>query len=812
MVSTLPIDSIRGDFDRAHGSGGSLVISSPTGSGKSTQVPRWCAGPVLVVEPRRVACRALASRVAELEGSALGATVGYRVRDEQRAGASTRILFVTPGVALRIENQWQRYGTIVLDELHERSLEVDLLLALLMRRYVSKGDGRLVAMSATFDGDRVARHLGGEHLHAEGRTFPVDVRYLPGKALLPEVRGLEERLLDALRACRDVPGDVLVFLPGKGEIASCASALKAKPGLTVMELHGGLTLEQQARVFRSVNDRKVVLATNVAETSLTVPGIGVVIDSGLVRQTRYHRGRGFLTLVPVARDSADQRTGRAGRTAAGVCYRLWSEAAQLKALTPPEIHRESLVPLVLAATACGERPADLPFLDDPKDHALDTAEEELRQLGGLGADGRITERGRRLFGLPLDVPLGRLLIEAETAADDEILGGAVLDDAIDLVAALAPGRRLFPRGAPENDELMDQEPLASACDAIAILRALRDPKGVEGRAASPGVLAEIRTVRKRLTSTFGRDVSTELAIDRRRLALTVLRADPRAAHIPRQRGKRVGWSNGGTEIELGRDSAVHRLEAERSVTVDAIAVLDSRALGLGGRDTRVVASCAMPLRLEWLIQAGLGRDRLAEPGFEGGEVVARIERVYAKRVLTTRREAPTGDVARQAIARLIHRGTLFRGVTSTVEERLKQAALAQDVEKRGTPPWGVGFVDLEALFGEPSDAPETWLLERLGTLGVESGDDLALLEPEDLLPPELPAIVRQELERRYPSSLSIPGAQYILEYDLARNRVTLHQKTGRKILVPSDSHLPRLVGLEVVLEYKGQRRVLRRSR
>ena len=214
----LPIEALRNDCLAALGEG-PVVVSSPTGSGKSTGVPRWCPGRVLVVEPRRVACRALAQRVAALDGSPLGETVGYRVRDEQRARANTRILFVTPGIALRMADQWAAWDTLILDEFHERSLDVDLLLALWQRR----GLRRLVVMSATLEGERVAAHLGGRHLRAEGRQFPVGTQYLPGKVLLPEVRGLEERLRAALALCRDVPGDVLVFLPGKGEIRSAAS-------------------------------------------------------------------------------------------------------------------------------------------------------------------------------------------------------------------------------------------------------------------------------------------------------------------------------------------------------------------------------------------------------------------------------------------------------------------------------------------------------------------------------------------------------------------------------------------------------------
>jgi len=798
VTEKLPIEALRDDFLGALAEG-PVVVSSPTGSGKSTQLPRWCPGRVLVVEPRRVACRSLAQRVAELEGCELGTAVGYHVRDERRAADDTRILFVTPGVALRIFDRVAELDTVILDEFHERSLDVDLLLALLLRRRrAERFRGRLVVTSATLDGERVASHVDGRHLHAEGRVFPVETRHLEGGTLLPDVRGVEERVRGAVAASRDDPGDVLVFLPGKGEIAGCAQALAGEPGVEVIELHGGLSLEEQSRAFRPASRRKVVLATNVAETSITLPGIGVVIDSGLVRRTRYHRDRGFLTLVPVAMDSAEQRRGRAGRTAPGVCYRLWSEAAQLEARTPPEIHRESLTPLVLASAACGERVAELPFLDPPKEHAVATARDELTALGGLDDDDRLTEVGRHLFGLPLDAPLSRLLVEARQREEE---APGVLDDAVDLVSVLSVGRPLFPQGPPQASD--DDEPLTAACDAVALIRALRQRRGDGPDRRHPYVLREARATRDRLRRLFelsGRPPA-EGTVDRRRLAMTVLAADPRAAHLARRRGRRVAWSNGGTEIGLGRESAVNRLEDE----AEAIAVLDTRALGLGGRDTRVIATCAMPIPVDWLLEAGLGRDRLAEPEVEEGRAVARIERVYARRVLEVRREVPEGEMARGAVARLFLAGQVFPETLEAARDRLQAAALAERLVRRDhfdgdLAAWGE---EVRELYG--GEVPELgeWVRSRVRQLGVASGDDLMLLSAEDLLPPELPYLLRRELDREFPRRLTLPGAEYEIEYDVAERQVTLHQLTGRRVEIPSPTFLPSFPGFRIRLEHKG---------
>ncbi len=786
----LPVESLRADVLSAL-EGRRVVVTSPTGSGKSTVVPRWCRarGRVLVVEPRRVACRSLAARVAELEGCRLGGPIGYTVRDDNRSCAETRLLFATPGVVLRLAaepGRLERYGTIVLDEFHERSLDVDLLLALFLERF----PGALVVMSATLDGDRVARHVDGVHLHAEGRVFPVERRHLAGETLLPDVRGVEARVLAGLEAARSAPGDVLVFLPGKGEIAGVERALSGRAGLDVIPLHGGLTLREQGRAFLPSSRRKVVLATNVAETSITLPGVGVVLDSGLVRRTRYHEGRGFLTLSPVALDSADQRAGRAGRTTPGICWRLWSEAARLEATTPPEIHRESLVPLVLAAAACDAEAEALPFLDPPKEHALESACEDLCSLGVLDAGGHLTERGRRVFGLPLDAHLGRLLVEAEAAG--------CLADMIDLVGALATDRPLFaagPRPERREDDLRDP-----GCDAVALIRAVRAGRP-RRHGLSSWALGEARSVATRLRRAWSLPKHTEPddPIDRRRLALTALAADPRCAHVARRRKKRVAWGNGGTELELGRESAVNPDEAE------AIAVLATRALGVGHRDTRILCTAAMPVTLRWLLDAGLGRDRLAGAVIKRGRLLARVQRVYARRVLETREEVPAGALAREAIRDRFLAGALFPETLRATRERLEAAALWERLRAGGLS----DGLDEPWEGGAPVPPPEEWVLARLETLGVETGDDLELLSPDDLLAPDLPATARSRLDREFPREVSVGDAAYRVRYDLARREVTLEKVRGSRTELPPLAFLPAFHGFRLLVRHKSAVRVLR---
>ena len=859
----LPIEPLKGAILDALAQD-PLVVTAPTGSGKSTMVPRWATalGRVLVVEPRRVACRALASRVAQLDGVRLGgAEVGYRVRDEDRARRDTHLTFVTPGVALRMlaQDALADFQVLVLDELHERRLDVDLLLALALARF----QGHLVAMSATLDGPRVAEFLRGQHVHAPGRLHPVNVHHAPGHALLPDTRGLDARLATALRRAAQDPGDILVFLPGKAEIAAALSVAQRAGDYDALPLHGGLTLDQQARVFRPTRRRKVILSTNVAETSLTIPGVGVVIDSGLVRRTQYHRGRGFLTLTPVALDAADQRAGRAGRTAPGVCYRLWDRAAQLAARTPPEVARESLVPLLMGAAACDARPEDLRWLDTPPVHAMEAARRDLVELGLLDPDHptRLTPAGRDAFGLPLDPPLARIVLEARAAGDEDVTAAAV-----DLVAALGVGRPLFappPRAgdpaarrqrgrgrrdeAPPPPDWDDEDPRRHGSDVRALIEAVRGGPGGGGpgvsrwtRAAS---VAEARAARRRLRRLAGLSGTppktsaphappTPNAISQRQLEALheiLLRALPGCAYVPRHRKGRVAWANGGPEVELGRDSAVDQTAAE------AVLIVEIRALGA---ERRLVGTCATPVRRVWLARKGVGRQRVVRVALGSAEhgantLVARTERVHAGAVLARGEDIPQGEVARQAVARAFADGVLFRGAAEEARARVEAWALTRALAGTLAPgssaprggSGGAGAIGGGQLAAQastaldrtpqaPSEATlDAWLARRVAELGVESGEDVALLGPRDLTPPPLPEELAAPLAKAFPPTLNLGDGRFRVRYDVARREATLVPlaapgQKARAFRVRRD-FLPHLGGFHVWLEDRGRRTKLR---
>jgi ATP-dependent helicase HrpB len=433
----LPIDAALPDIQAALSASPNLVIVAPPGAGKTTRVPlalldaEWArGGKLILLEPRRLAARAAASRMATTLGEQIGETVGLRMRLESRVSAKTRIEVVTEGVFARMildDPALDGVAGVLFDEYHERSLDADLGLALALDAQSGlRDDLRLVAMSATLDGARVSALMGdAPTIVSEGRAFDVETRYLG--------RDPNERIEDAvaraaLRALREEKGSVLAFLPGQGEIMRVAARLEEArlEGVDVAPLYGALDRGEQDRAISPSPSgrRKVVLATSIAETSLTIEGVRVVVDSGLSRVQRYEPDLGLsrLETVRAARASVDQRRGRAGRTEPGVCYRLWDEpqTASLPAFAAPEILAADLSSLALDLAAWGvSEPGQLAWLDPPPAPAWKEAVALDRELGALDADGRLTEEGRALRALPLPPRLARMVLEAARHGEAE---------------------------------------------------------------------------------------------------------------------------------------------------------------------------------------------------------------------------------------------------------------------------------------------------------------------------------------------------------------------------------------------------------
>ncbi len=435
----LPIDPALPELTAALRAQSAAVLVAPPGAGKTTRVPLvlaaepWAAGQKLIVlEPRRLAARAAAARMAATLGEPVGASVGYRVRFGSKVSAATRVEVVTEGVFTRLildDPSLAGVAAVLFDEFHERSLDADLGLALARDvQQALRPELKLLVMSATLDGARVGKLLGDAPvIESAGRAFPVETRYLGRDARAP----IERQVADAVtRALRAETGSLLVFLPGAAEIRRTETLLRERihdEAFDIVPLYGALDADVQDRAIApaSPGRRKIVLATSIAETSLTIEGVRVVVDCGLARVPRYEPDVGLTRLetVRVSRASAEQRRGRAGRTEPGVCYRLWDEpqTAALEPANRPEILAADLSGFVLDLAHWGVAdPASLPFLDCPPAAALSQAKALLGALGAIDAAGRITQEGRRLRVLPLPPRLARMVVDAAAAGAAEL--------------------------------------------------------------------------------------------------------------------------------------------------------------------------------------------------------------------------------------------------------------------------------------------------------------------------------------------------------------------------------------------------------
>jgi ATP-dependent helicase HrpB len=450
----LPIDAVIPALLDALRREASVVLRAPTGAGKTTRVPPAVLdagiageGKVLVLQPRRVAARAAARRMAFERGQRLGETVGYHVRFDRQASAATQIVVMTEGVLLRMlldDPFLEQTGTVIFDEFHERSLNSDMALGMVRElQQTVRPELKIVVMSATLAAQPIANYLGGcATVESEGRTFPVDVRYW---------RGFEKRPIDELAAAGveslldQTAGDMLVFLPGVGEIRRTEDQLRTlakRHDLAVMPLYGDLSAEQQDAVLGPCPRRKVVLATNVAETSLTIDGITAVVDTGVARILRFDPRVGLdrLELLPISQASADQRAGRAGRTQPGVCLRLWDQTThrQRPEQEEPEIRRVDLAGPILQLRCWGERDVSaFAWFEPPRPEAVEQATALLARLDAIDETG-VTELGGAIARLPVHPRIGRLLVEGQRR-------GCTAQAA--LAAALLSERDPFERGA-----------------------------------------------------------------------------------------------------------------------------------------------------------------------------------------------------------------------------------------------------------------------------------------------------------------------------------------------------------------------------
>lgn len=616
----LPIDLVLPQLVEALRGHSSVVLRAPTGAGKTTRVPpalldAGLAGgkQLVLLEPRRLAARAAARRIASERGVELGGEVGWRVRFDNKSSRATKILVVTEGILVRrLQDDpfLEDVGCVVFDEFHERSLDTDLSLAMTRKlQREARPDLKLVAMSATFTPQELARFLGDAPIvESQGRMYEVAFEYLPSDPRTPLAKQVA---VGVARALERTGGHVLVFLPGVGEIRRAGEALAemcARRGAQVFELYGDLPAEQQDAVLGPSARRKVVLATNVAQTSVTIDGVTAVVDSGLARVLRYDAAIGLdrLELERISRASADQRAGRAGRTAPGVCWRLWSEAEQrsLDEDDEPEVRRVDLAGAALQLHSWGESDlARFAWYERPADSALARARALLERLGAVDARGATTAMGQRMASMPTHPRLARLLLAGEEfeCAERAAFAAALLSERDPF---LRSRERRGARHVSDSD-LFDR---VRALEEFEDYGTLSSEVGELERNAARAVLR----AKEQLVRMVRSDARPQGAAA---LARAVLAAYPDRLARRRAPGERRGVMVGGRGVALAEESAV--ADAELFVCLD----LDA---GKRGERAEAQVRSASAVQREWLPREGLATK--VEVSFD-----ERTERVVALR-------------------------------------------------------------------------------------------------------------------------------------------------------------------------------------
>lgn len=768
-MTVLPIDSRLPAIIASVREHRSLVLVAPPGAGKTTRVPVALVGSgilaaqhsnLILLQPRRVAARASAERIADENGWALGEEVGYQVRFERRIGPRTRIQVLTEGILNRrlvADPFLEGVGAVVLDEFHERSLHTDLALGLLREvRETVRDDLILVVMSATLDAGPVARFLGLPDeavMRVEGKSYPVEVVHRP--ALRPASAEEIVAAVEDAHSAGSEAGDLLVFLPGAEEIRRAKARLAPvaeRLGRLVLPLHGTLSAEDQRLALRPSDRPRIILSTNIAETSLTIDGVRTVIDSGLARFASHDLARGLdrLELGRISRASATQRAGRAGRTAPGRCVRLWSERQHrgLAESDVPEVHRVDLSATVLALHAWGVTdPRRFGWYDPPAEERLAASELLLRRLGALDESDRITELGRQMLALPVHPRLGRLLIAA--ARGGFLEAGAALAALLsekDLVAGSPGGGPPPARGRGQSDLLVRLDLLAEAERARFAAR-LRE------RGIDPSAARRVAQVRDDLIRTGRRILGARSAVPRavdaddERILRGVVLAYP--DRVVRRRGvEATGVMVGGRGVRLAPESVVR--DAEFFIA------LDPREDRRGGTlEARVRIASALTLEwLEELFPGSLSRERSVRFDEARQRVVGVSTISYCGLPLREDRNAPVDPLA----------------AGTALAEALGPRASAFFREDEATANW-LARLDLLDRAMPELDWPgfdDQALGEILGEAcaGLRSVDELKRVSLVPYLRARLGHALNRILEEHAPESLVVPsGSRIRLQYE-----------------------------------------------
>jgi ATP-dependent helicase HrpB len=755
----LPIATVLPELKQALASHDAAVLQAPPGAGKTTRVPLallgepWLAGKsILMLEPRRLAATNAARYMAQLCGEAVGDSVGYTIRYERKTSKTTRIKVVTEGILtrrLQADPELSSVGLVIFDEFHERNLNSDLALALC--RDAQQGlrpDLKLLVMSATLDAAPVARLLGDCPLVSSvGRSYPVVVRYLAQEA--------QGRVGDYVpqavrRALAETTGDVLVFLPGAGEIRRCAEQLSDLTAqVDIRPLYGDLPFAEQERAILPGPRRKVVLATNIAETSLTIEGVAVVVDAGLERRPRFDAARGMTTLelTRISRASAEQRAGRAGRLGPGVCYRLWTEGmhGSLLPFTPPEIRQADLAPLALELARWGVNDAaSLPWLDPPPAGHLAGARQLLRLLGALDGQARLTALGEAMAALPAHPRLSRLLVAAREAGRPGL--GSEL-------AALLAERDLF-AGVGEASRQASDSDLVDRLEALRRFRRLGRAAGIDpgaGAAVDRAARYFLEMLSKEGRGTARRALGgeEEKPADARDVGRLLAVAFPDRVGREREPGSGRYRLAGGQGALLSPRSAVRR--APWLVAVEVV--------GKPGSEGEIrLASALEKEYVEELFGGDLDWRREVEWDERAGRVVAREVRRLGALLFQERPVAATAEDVLPALLAAVRRQGL-EVLDWTPAARQWRARV--ELLGRSWPEGGWPDLSDTALLARLEKWLAPWLAGIASLAGLRRVDLLAALE--QLLGRER----MRELARLAPERLAVPsGSSIRLDYEV----------------------------------------------
>lgn len=771
----LPIDAIKSEFDslidQHH-----LVVEAETGSGKSTRLPLWAAkfGRVLVVEPRRIACTSLAEYLAKEDGTKLGDKIGYAIKLQSFYSENTQVVFVTPGVALRwySEKKLSDFDTVMVDEFHERRWDTDLLVSILCR----EEQHRLIVTSATLESQRLVDYIGGKRIYAEGRVYSVSVGYRAKDTRhLPDIRGLEQKVRTEVEHClQETKGDILVFLPGRKEITQCQQALSSIDGVLVTPLHASVSDTQRELALKQQDQQKVVLATNVAETSLTIPNISVVIDSGLERRTLQRNGRTVLSLKHISKASAKQRAGRAGRVQDGICVRLFGEHAPLDAVTPPELHREELTEAMLASASCGYPLDTLTFLDPLPEKSVAQAIERLTQMGAIDDQGVITTHGEILYPLPIDALYADLLTRLPTKPLREAM--------VDLSAVLCTPARLFklPESEDKLEKLNQWEP--KGCDALTLIKLVRG-ESCDAIFVDAQVLSEAQALARQMRDALSLpDLEVASRFDSNLFVNEIARLHPELVFVRREK-RRQAMGNGYSELTVGRDSRFPD-------TAEAAVVLDQHSLpGRGVKQTLNLATIMLPIAMKQIEALDIGEWANGDMIKIEEEWVTRSQYLYAGRVITERLSEPQGV---ESVANALIQGKAWKGFAEKLKADIAAWNLYKALEKNNSE--------------ERVESAACWLEQQLRDLGVETLADLELLDPEDIQFEGIPYWEREDFDEKFPTLLNIGDLQLTVEYFPSKKLVHVLYLRGLRKGDPKRWELPRWSGWRV--QYRKASRIV----